>query len=199
MVKVRATVAMYVLMSLVAVGCSDDGQAAKPSAQSSSPTTMAPSTSSPPTEAAWRAKFTEAQLEVYEEALGRWQEYTEKANDIYRAGEDTPEARAVLREYDMQWQGQAKILATSYAKGGVRTVTPPKSVSWRALSIKPKVVLISQCTDYTNVLVTKNGKPLAGTKPKHLVTPLVIEMDKPSHHNWMVARTELRDNKSCAP
>ena len=197
MVKVRATVAVYLLMSLAAVGCSDDGQAANPSTTSSAPPASTPSASATPSEETWRAKFTDAQLEAYEQALGRWQEYTEKTNAIYKAGRNTPAAREVFREFSMQWQGRVGELVTRYERDGARVVRPPEGLSWQAVSARPRVVVIRQCTDYRDLLVTVKGKKLAGTQPDHLVTPLLIEMDRPIGKDWMVADTKLKDSRSC--
>ena len=146
----------------------------------------------------WQDKFTPSQLEVYEAALKRWQEYTDQRNQIYGEGLDTPEARAVLREYSMQWQLRVRELAELYDQGGVRILVPEEAIAWRALSISPTVVLISQCTDYRDVRVTQRGRPVKGTKPDHPITPLIIEMDKTDGRDWMVALTDLKDERSCA-
>ena len=186
------------LLSLcVLCACTTD--ASKPRVESSPVPSSTPEASSPKSEMpAWHDKFTAEQIDAYEAALLRWQEYTAKGNEIYRSGRDTPQAGAVLREYSMEWQLRVRELAQVYDQGAVRIVSPESALSWKPISITDKVVVISQCTDYTNLLVTQEGEPVKGTRPDNLVTPLLIEMDKPVGRDWMVATTNLRDERPCA-
>jgi hypothetical protein len=200
MKKLANVLAACVLAALVITGCSDE---TTPNG-SDDPTPTAPTTSSTPTPTtpAWQAKFTAEQLEAYDAALERWQKYTEKTNEIYRVGKDTPEARAVLREYSMQWQGDVAVLADT-ADRKVRIERPAKPLSWKAVSIKLNDdgtgnLIISQCTSYRDILVTQGGKPIGEAKPEHVVTALTINMSKPKGYDWMVAATDLKDKRSCA-
>jgi len=205
MAKLAATVAICVLAVLPLAGCSDDNAKGSDDPAPTAPTTtLKPTPTTPaPTTAAWRDKYTAEQLDAYDAALARWQEYTKKTNAIYMAGRDTSEARAVFRDYSMKWQGLVKVLAETYDAGRVRKERPTKPLSTRAQLVRLNAdgtgsVTIWQCTDYSDVLVTQNGQPVAGTKPDHLITPLIIHMAKPEGRDWMVADTELKDKASCA-
>ncbi|MCM0621958.1 hypothetical protein [Nocardioides bruguierae] len=147
---------------------------------------------------AWRSRFSPGQLQRYDAALSRWIEYSHKTARIYRAGVDTPGARAVFAEYDMQAQLRTRALAETYDDGGVRVERGPTALDRRATSIGRQVVVIRQCNDYSRVRVTQDGEVVAGATPRHLVTPIVIEMDRPRGRDWMVARIQLKDKTSCA-
>lgn len=193
---VTATLVAGLMLTASSCGGGDTQQTTpKPTPELPSTSTTAPTSSERVSN--WQSKFTEAELDRYEEALDRWQEYSEELNAIHMKGKDTPEARATLKEYSMQYQSEIAQLVQTFERGNVRLVNPVKPVWWKAVSIKPRVVVISQCSDYRNLLLTQNGKEVPGTKPKHLVTPLKIEMDKPKGHDWMVATTKLKDKRSC--
>ena len=151
-----------------------------------------------PTDPPWLDDFTADEIAVYEAALARWQEYSEKSAQIYRLGRDTEAAREIFREYDMRAITRIKSLAESYDAQGLRTIQGPVPLSAKPVSVEPRVVVISQCNDYTDVQVTRAGEPVDGVTPKHLRTPITIEMDKPAGHDWMVARVQLKDEKSCS-
>lgn len=186
-------------MVVLAAGCAEQttGDAAAPG----SPTSPVPATPAPSQSVAapsWTEEFDAEQLERYDEALIRWQEYSRKTAVIYRKGLDAPEAREVFREYDLQAVARIRSLAETYEAQGVRTVRGPRPLSTQAISIEQTVVRIAQCSDYSRVLVTRDGERVQGVKPRHPVTPLLIEMDRVAGGDWMVARVQLKDRTSCA-
>jgi len=147
--------------------------------------------------AGWKDKFTREQLNTYNAALRRWQQYTKLANEIYRHGEDTPEARRTFEEYSLFWQRDAVMLARDYDKGGIREEVPPKPLWTYATSIEPNQVAMIQCTDYSAARVTKNGDVL-DNKPKHLITPLIVRLTKTTDGKWKFRTSTLKDKTSCA-
>lgn len=152
----------------------------------------------PPDPTSWRDELNGREIATYESALNRWKEYFERSAQIYRIGRDTEAARAVFREYDMQAIARIRGLAETYDAQGLRTLQGPTPLSTTPLNVRSDVVVISQCNDYTDVQVTRDGQPVDGVKPSHLQTPIRIEMNKPSGRDWMVARVQLKDEKSCA-
>ena len=199
--QLRRTATTLTLLAALTAGLAGCGGDDDPRAQrtpSPSPATSEPS----PTEeiggppAGWEDKFTDEQLNTYNAALMRWEQYRKLSNEIYRKGKDTPEARDTLREFNLFWQRDIVTLARDYDLGGIREEVPPEPLWSYAMSVKPGHVEIIQCTDFTDVRVTKNGDVL-DNKPKHPVTPLVIEMTKPKGGDWMWQGSTLEDKQSC--
>ena len=90
--------------SLTACGGGSDPETKPPS--SNTPNSKGPSPSEGPTEGGgpptgWEAKFTREQINIYNAALRRWEQYTKLSNEIYRKGKDTPDARDTLREFSL--------------------------------------------------------------------------------------------------
>lgn len=194
---VTATLAAGLMLTASACGGEGGSEQTAPQSTPEWPTssTTAPTNASPASD--WKSKFTEAELDRYEEALDRWQEFTELAHEIHMRGKDTPEARAVFKEYSLQYQRDIAELVQTFDEGNVRLERPEEPLWWKAVSIEPRVVVIRQCTDYRNVRLVQDGRTVPGTKPKHRVTPLRIEMNKPKGHDWMVATTQLKDKRAC--
>jgi len=185
--------------SLTACGGEDDPQT-KPSPRTTT-STNAPSPSNDSSEAGgppsgWEDKFTRGQLNSYNAALRRWEQYTKLSNEIYRKGKNTPKARKTLREYSLFWQRDVATLARDFDKGGVRIEVPEEPLWTYAKSVKPTYVVIVQCTDYSNIKYTKNGDVL-DNKPKHLITPFVVRMGKVEGEDWKFERGALKDKTSC--
>ena len=194
----RAVAALW--MVVFATGCAE--RTTTDTAEPASPASPASATTPSPSQSVeaplWQDKFDAEQLDRYDEALTRWQEYSRKTAVIYRKGLDTPEAREVFREYDLQAVARIRSLAETYEAQGVRTVRGPEPLSTQAISIGQTVVRISQCNDYSRVLVTRDGERVHGVKPQHALTPLLIEMDRVAEGDWMVARVQLKDRTPCA-
>lgn len=177
----------------------DDPQTKPPpsnttSTKDPSPTDDPSNVGGPPT--GWKDKFTREQMNSYNAALRRWEQYTKLSNQIYRKGQDTPEARKTLQEFSLLWQRDVVTLATDYDKGGLRREVPAEPVWTYAKSVKPTYVVIVQCTDYSKIKYTKNGDVL-DNKPNHVVTPLVVRMGKPKGKEWVFEGSTLKDNESC--
>ncbi|MEJ7831858.1 MAG: hypothetical protein WKF79_03010 [Nocardioides sp.] len=205
MTRLAQVLAGGVAAAMVLAGCSEDTDPGPTAGPAPTATVTSPSLtpSQSPTTPAWQSKYTDDELAIYEDALARQLEYFEKKNAIYKAGKDTPEAREVFREYSLLWPGLVAELAESYDQRGLRIVRPPTPLSTRMVSINMNEdgtgsLLMSQCTDYSDILVTQNGEELSGTKPDHLITALTINMSKPEGRDWMLATTELKDKQSCA-
>lgn len=187
--------------SLTSCGGNDDPQT-KPSpsdttsAKDPSPSADPSGAGGPPT--GWEDKFTREQMNSYNAALRRWEQYTKLSNEIYRKGQDTPDARDTLQEFSLFWQRDVVTLARDFDKGGIREEVPPEPLWTYATSIEASQVAIIQCTDYSDARITKNGDVL-DNKPKHLVTPLIVRMTKTTDGDWKFRSTTLRDKASCAP
>jgi hypothetical protein len=200
----RTTTAVAVALLATVAGCGGDETEADPLPPTPSTTSPTPSSTetTPAAPAGWEDDFTEDQLRAYDAALIRWQRYIELTNEIYRKGKDTPEARAVLKGYNLLWQRDIVTLAQTYDEGGLRLEVPSMPLWTMAKSVDVTkdgagTVFITQCTDYSQVRYTRNGKVLKN-KPRHLVTPLTIHMTKPDGHGWMFAGSTLKDKSSCA-
>lgn len=197
------TLTLIALLSggLTACGGGGDPQTKPPP---SSPTSAPdPTPSDAPSEAGgpparWADKFTHEQMNTYNAALRRWQQFTKLSNEIYRKGKDTPDARKMLQEYSLFWQRDAVMLARDFDKGGIREEVSPKPLWIYATAIHASQVTMIQCTDYSDARITKNGDVLAN-KPKHVVTPLVVRMTRTTDREWKFRSTTLRDTTSCAP
>lgn len=196
-----ATLGAAVFVAVSLCGCS-----AEPSLPRAKPTTTpsqeassaAPTTTRTP---AWQAKFTGEELAAYEAALSRWQDYTQTTNEAWRSGRDTPEVRRKVREYDMQWQATLAVFADSVDRG-IRIEQPIQPLWFKPTLIRLNAngtgsVVIEQCTDYRNLVVTQNGNKLPGTKPENRITSFTVFMSKPRNRDWMVAKTQLRDDRPC--
>ena len=203
MMCLRKNATAVVATAVLMLGAAACGGGNEPEADPTPIPTTSPTQSTSPTDPpggppeGWEDKFTRDQLNIYNAALGRWERYTELANEIYRKGKDTPEARAVLREYNLFWQRDIVTLAQVYDEAGTREERPPEPLWTYARSIKPTQVVIIQCTNYSEVRITRNGEVI-DNKPKHLVTPLVIQMTKPKGRDWMFEGSTLKDKASCA-
>ncbi len=167
--------------SLTACGGSSDPETKPPPSNSTG--TKDPSPSDDPSDAGgpptgWEDKFTREQMNTYNAALRRWQQYTKLSNEIYRKGKDTPEARDTLQEFSLFWQRDVVTLARDFDKGGIREEVPPKPLWTYATSIEADAKWRwSSAPTTARSKYTKNGDVL-DNKPKHLVTPLVVRMTK---------------------
>ncbi len=183
-----ATVSIALLATTAACGGGDDEPEATPS--SSAPTTQNPSPSDPtPTETAWQDKYTDAQLDAYEDAFSRYQEYETRSEPIWAEGKATDRAEALFKQYypSPLWQGQDRLLS-SYEQAGV-TRSGLADVYWsRAKSISESglSVVINQCVDYTPIITKQNGneadRPAWALKP-NLRT---ITLERPEGSDWLI-------------
>ena len=186
--------------SLAACGGGRDPETKPPPSNTTSTDDPSPSddpskSGGPPT--GWEDKFTHEQINIYNAALRRWEQFSKLANEIYRHGKDTPEARKTLREYSLFWQRDVVTLARDYDKGGIREEVQPTPLWTYPTSIESNQVAMIECTDFSNIKYTKNGDVL-DNKPKHLVTPLIVRMTKTTDGEWKFRNTTLKDKASCA-
>ena len=203
----RQMAAALLAVSMLGVaGCGGSDQKNEPA--SPTPSASPTSPSSPATEepggppTGWEDKYSADELNAYNAALARWQRYNELTEPIYKAGRDTPEARKIIREYELQWRRAISDLVQYYDKGGLRNEVPPSSLWTQAISVSLNpdgtgTVIIEQCTDYRSAVVTKDGKPAEGAIPKHPITLLAVHMAKAKGNDWKVAALKLADKTSC--
>lgn len=197
------TVAMLSVAACSGGDPKDEPTPTSPSSSSSPSTPSAPSTQPGGPPVGWEDSYTADELSAYETAVARWKRYNELTEPIYKAGKNTEKAREVIREYELQWQRAVNDLARYYDEGGLRNEVPPSPLWTQATSVALNpdgtgTVVFEQCTDYRNVVVTKNGKPADGVVPEHSVTPLSVHMVKAKDHDWKVAELKLEDKTSCA-
>ena len=195
------TLTLIAALSASVTSCGGGGDPETKPPSNNTTSTKDPSPSESPSEAGgpptgWEDKFTHQQMNNYNAALRRWEQYTKLSNEIYRKGKDTPDARDTLQEFSLFWQRDVVTLSTDYDKGGLRREVPAEPLWTYAKSVKPTYVVIVQCTDYSRIKYTKNGDVL-DNKPKHLVTPLVVRMGKPKGQDWVFEGSTLKDKKSC--
>lgn len=168
---------------------------------SSSPTTE--ETGGPPT--GWEDKYTADELEAYEAALARWQRFRQLLVPLEKEGKYTREAQTVLEEYRVSPPAGAHALR-AVEKNGYRFEVANETL-WsvadsvqlsKGTEIDGAVVVISQCTDYSGLRVTKNGQDVsAEVRPKHLETALLIKMTNLGG-KWKYIDSTLKDEESCA-
>ncbi len=108
-----AAVSIALLTSMAACGGDDEPEATPTS--SSTPTSQSPSPTEPsPAETAWQDKYTDAQLDAYDDALLRYQEYETRSEPIWAAGKVTDRAEALFQQYfpSPLWQGRLRMLSS---------------------------------------------------------------------------------------
>ncbi len=181
-----ATISVALLATTAACG-GDDEPEAKPS---STPTTQSPSpTESIPTEPAWEDKYTEAQLDGYEAALSRYEEYETRTEPIWAEGKVTDRAEALFKQYFPSpiWQGYLQRLAT-YEQVDVQ-VEGLADVYWskaKSISDTGRSVVINQCVDYTTISTTQRGKPAKPVKWQQKPNLRTISLEKPDGSDWLI-------------
>jgi len=200
-----AVIALGLTASLAACG----GGAADPHASPSTTVSTSPSptgtqtTGGPP--ANWESKFTPVELAAARTGMSTWEDYRRLSSEIYKEGKLTPGAKATLQKYDFWWQRDIVTLGETYDKGGLRRVSDVKPLWSYVKSVELDAdgetgdLVIVQCTDYRPLRYTRNGRPQTVDKPKHLMTPLLIQMTKPDKdHGWMYYKANLKDKTSCS-
>lgn len=183
------TVSITLLATTAACGGDDDEPEATPTS-SSAPTTQSPSPTQPsPTETVWDDKYTGAQLDAYEAALSRYEEYETRSEPIWAEGKATDRAEALFKQYypSPLWQGQDRLLS-SYQQGGVTRTgladvyrSQAKSIGGSGLS-----VVINQCVNYGPIVTEQNGKE--AERPAWALKPNLrtINLEKPEGSDWLI-------------
>ena len=183
-----AAVSIALLATTAACGGGDEDPEATPS--SSTPTTQSPSPTEPsPTEAAWQDKYSEAQLDAYEAALSRYEEYEARSKPIFAEGKVTDRAEAIFKQYypSPLWQGQLRRLAT-YEQVDVQIEGTP-GIYWskaKSVSDSGQSVVINQCVDYTQVSITQRGEPAPPVKGQQKPNLRTITLEKPDGYDWLI-------------
>lgn len=183
-----ATVWIALLATTAACGGGDDEPEAEPS--TTAPTTQSPSPTEPsPTETAWQDKYTDAQLDAYEAALARYQEYETRSEPIWAAGKATDRAEALFKQYfpSPLWQGRFRVLS-DYEQVDVQ-IKGLADVYWsRAMSVSDTglSVVINQCVDYTTVKVTQRGEAAQPVKWQQEPNLRTLTLEKPEGSDWLI-------------
>lgn len=196
-----------VLLASAACG-SDDPEPLPPPSTSSSATSTSPApaetedTGGPPS--GWKEDFSNRQLRAYQAALASLERYDRGAGPIYAEGKDTPAARRFFRSNDLEPQKRIELIQ-GIERAGIHEVraAEPLWTKVKSVTLRPDgtgTVLITQCVDYTRLRWEHdNGRPVKGLKPKTLVTPLTVQMDKPNAESeWLYANSQVSGKHSCA-
>lgn len=183
------TASIALLATTAACGGGDDEPEATPTSRTPT-TTQSPSPTEPsPTETAWQDKYTPAQLDAYEAALSRYEEYETRSEPIWAAGKVTDRAEALFKQYfpSPLWQGRLRMLS-SYEQVDVQ-VEGLADVYWsRAKSISDTgfSVVLDQCVDYTTVKVTQRGEAAQPVKWQQKPNLRTITLEKPEGSDWLI-------------
>lgn len=193
MMTLRRIAVAIVLVALLATTSACVGADDEPKATPSSSSTYTSSSPSPiepsPTETAWQDKYTEAQLDAYQAALSRYQEYETRSEPIWAEGKATDRAGALFKQYfpSPLWQGRLRTLS-QYEQVDVQIEGVP-DVYWsraKSISVTGKSVVIDQCVDYTTVSVTQRGEPAPPVKWQQKPNLRTITLEKPEGFDWLV-------------
>ncbi len=193
---------------LASAACgSDDPAPLPPPSSSSSATSTSPSPTAtedaggPPV--GWEEEFSNRQLRAYRAALSSSERYDRGAGPIYAKGKDTPAARRFFRSNDLEPEKRIELIQ-GIERAGIREVraAEPLWTKAKSVTLRPDgtgTVLITQCVDYTRLRwEDDNGRPVQGLKPKTLVTPLTVQMDKPdAQSEWLYANSQVTGKQSC--
>lgn len=183
-------VSIALLTTLAACGGGQNEPGATPTSSSTARLNQTPSPTQPdPTEAAWQDRYTDRQLDAFDEALARYQQYETRSEPIWAAGTVTLRAAALFKQYypSPLWQGQERLLS-SYEQGGV-TRTGLANVYWsRAKSISDRglSVVIDQCVDYGPIITTQNDEE--AERPAWALKPNLrtITLERPEDSEWLI-------------
>lgn len=163
-----ATVVAAVVL-LTAASCGDDdpdgpGLNDPTSTPPSTSASASPSPSPSVDRDAWRSKFTEKQLREFDDALRTWKRFGQLMEPHYRQPTDADKVRRIFQRYTYNATGYTDSYTANYLKGGVRVIksTTPLYVTGRKVKLDKKggLVEFDQCTDYREVDMRRNGKPM---------------------------------------
>lgn len=203
-----ALTAVVLTVALAASACNGGGEepeATVPPEASTSTPTETPTATPTKDPDAWRTKFKPAQLEAYDAALQRWEEYEARVEPIWAKGEATPAAEKLFKEYFPHpiWQDQFKQLQT-YEQVKVKTVGTPE-IYWseaKSVTKSGSGVQIRQCVDYTEVVGTQDGKPVVRYPWIEKPQLRTIYLSQPDGYDWLifgVVDISGGKNRPCTP
>lgn len=184
-----AAVSVALLATTAACGAGGDNPDASPPS-STTPTAPSPSPTEPtPTEPAWQDKYTDAQLDAYQAALSRYEEYETRTEPIWAEGKATPRAEALFKQYfpSPAWQVYYQRLRT-YEQVGVKIDGIP-GVYWsraKTISNNGGSITIDQCVDYTKVKTTQRGEPAKPIKAQQHPQLRTISLERPKGYDWLI-------------
>ena len=191
---IRRTLSIVAALALASClsACSDENRDPDPKATDST------SSASPtPTKPAWQDAYSEKQLDGYDAALQRWESYLDRAEPIWAAGEATPQAEDLFKEYfpDPVWRNVYSTLKT-YEQVDVRSEGQARVYWSKATQISGTAlsVTIKQCVNYSTGKATQGGKTI---EPEEWATDprlRTISLSKPKGNDWLIY--ELHDETS---
>ena len=140
------TLALIAALSGSLTACGGGGDPETKPSPSTTTSTEDPSPSDDPSEAGgppagWEDKFTREQMNTYNAALRRWEQYTKLSNEIYRKGKDTPDARNTLQEFSLFWQRDVADPVQGLRQGRLAREVPSEPLWTYARSVKPTYVV----------------------------------------------------------
>lgn len=165
----RPLVMVFVTLAIVA-GCG--GSPDTPPAPSTPSTSATSSTS-----AEWKSEYSDEELAIYREAVQRVAAYELKSQPIWAAGKATESAKEFFQENLLSWQA-TWLQLRSYDKRNIQVARRPEVLSTKAKSIKlledgAVSVVLTRCTDQTNLGGTLDGEPV----PEAYDKPVIQEVD----------------------
>lgn len=166
-------------LTLALTGCQGDGNEAD-----GDPTEVPSTSTETPTETettadtSWREEYNEEQLQAYEAALQRVDDYEQTSEPIWREGIATPEAEALFAEYWLVPQVPYGQLQT-YQEVDVQISGRPTVLDSRAtrvaLSDGGESVTIDQCVDYSTSRFIQYGTQTTGGASEPVLRTVQID------------------------
>ncbi len=125
--------------------------------------------------------YTAEEIELYREAVQRVEDFEVRNQPILAAGKATDEARQLYRDTLRAWQWSFAQLQAQESQG-IRIARAPVVLSTRATSIKSfqdnaAEIVLSRCTDQSNLGTTRNGEPVRPVHEQPVVQTVLV-------HRW---------------
>jgi hypothetical protein len=151
----------------------------------------------------WVEDYTDEQVRAFEEALERLERYEEAVEPIWAAGEATPEAEAIFKDYfatplvEAAWDRLQR-----YDESDIQIEGTPR-IHWsRPADITETggLVIIDQCIDFEGVRVVQGGEEVGATGEREPMKRQV-EVYKPSDR-WLISSLEeptAEEHEPCEP
>lgn len=206
--RTTATIAAAAALTIGIVGCGGDEPDPIPSTSPSASTSASPSASPSVDQDAWKKKYTPKQIQAYEAALQRWEDFESRSEPIWAKGKATPAAEELFREYlpSPKWRIEFMKLET-YEKAEVKTTGTP-DVLWSRATFIAKgstSVQIRQCIDYRAMTTTQHGEPTKPIASRQRPVLRELNLSKPEGYDWLIygineaANGKELEDKPCNP
>jgi len=187
MLRSGVVLATFLVVTCAACSQNEASPASPTPSGSPSPTTSAPSASTPsvPPEL---VGYSEVERAAYKSAVTEYDAFTKRNDMFYAAGETTNEAKNFYQrnavDWSTAWGNLAQVTNNKVTvTGTTQTVwTKPRSIELGAA--KGDVIIVRRCLDESGREVTQNGKKLEQPqfKDPHVYT---IRLEKrPSEDRW---------------